>query len=414
MHILVIGAGIVGVSTALALARAGHSVCVIDQSNDVAMGASFANAGLISPGHSFSWAEPGVFSMLARSVFGKVDGFGIGKPWDPRLWPWGLRFIRQSNLARWRANSRAAIRLSAYSRDLLAGDSIVPLAAYGGTAAGILYLSPAGSPASASELELLREAGEPFEVVAGNDLRQLEPGFGDAAASMFGSAVFCPRDATGDARRYAACASDHARAMGVTFQLQTKVLQLLTHADRIRGVVTDTGTVNADAIVVCAGAASRLLLRPLGYRLPIQAVSGYSLTFRAPSLTRLTRGGVSIQHKIAWASFGDNEIRFTGFADVGTPADAVITDRFAALQRFAVRLVPAVASVVPERWIGQRPMTPDGIPVLGASAHGGLYLNCGHGAMGWTMARGCAQLLVDEVSARPLGIDISSYRFSRF
>lgn len=414
MHVIVVGAGVVGMATALRLALDGHTVEVMEAAAMPASGASFANAGLISPGHCFSWAEPGVVPMALKSLFGGVAGFGIARPLHPALWRWGWRFARQSTLPRWLANSAAALSLSRYSRTVHARLGLIAPARYGGRSAGILYCYGPGAGPAQAELDLLRQAGEGYEVLDGAALLDREPVLGAARGLRFETAVHCPGDATGDARRYALAACEAARERGARVHVSTPVGALVVSAGRVRGVATPRGVFAADAVVVAAGEASAALLRPLGYAAPVYPVTGYSLTFAARDLPPLRRGGVSATHKIAWSPLGEQAIRMTGFADVGTPGRATQTRRLAQLRAFATALMPALAAVEPSAWVGRRPMTPDGLPVLGAGAHPGLYLNFGHGAMGWTMASGSAQVIAHLLQGTAPEIDAAPFRVQRF
>lgn len=420
-RVIVIGAGIVGVSTALALAEAGHHVEVYEAAPEQALGASFANAGLISPGHCFSWAEPGALGVFVRSLFGRAEGLGVTRLLSPRLWRWGWQFWRHSTARRWEQDSRAALALSAYSRNVhfaaAADASGIALADYGGAHQGILYLYQQGQTPRAIEKQMLADAGEPVQTIAGADLASVEPLLAHAH-KRFAQGVLCPQDGSGNARAYAAAALRRARALGVRFHFETAVRALITDGapqPRIRAIALDAGQVEADVFVLAAGLASAQLARPLGYRLPIYPVTGYSITFRHQEDIAPAVAAVSLADKIAWAGFGPGVIRFTGFADIGPQGSAALSEkRFAALEQFARSMFAPLARVEPQRWIGQRPMTPDGIPLLGRSAHANLLLNCGHGAMGWTMASGCAQIISALVAGRSPAIDCTPYRWNRF
>ncbi|WP_432240948.1 FAD-dependent oxidoreductase [Herbaspirillum robiniae] len=418
-HVIVIGAGVVGVSTALALAEAGHRVEVYEAASEAAQGASFANAGLISPGHCFSWAEPGALGVFVKSLFGKADGLGVTRLMSPSLWRWGWQFWRHSSAAQWERDSRAALALSAYSRDVhfaaARGNGVAP-ALYGGAERGILYLYQQGQSPRAIEKDMLASAGEPVRQVDAAGLAQIEPLL-QQAGQRFEQGVYCPNDGTGNASEYTAAALQRAQALGVHFHFNAPVQRLLVKGDRIAGVELQhsVGVVRADTVVMAAGLASASLLKPLGYDLPIYPVTGYSITFHHEEDFEPAVGAVSLADKIAWAGFGRGVVRFTGFADIGPRgSEALGEKRFAALESFARRIYPQLTHCRPQRWIGQRPMTPDGIPVLGASRHANLLLNCGHGAMGWTMAGGCAQIVCDLVAGRAPAIDCAPYRWNRF
>lgn len=415
MHVLVIGAGVVGASTALELARHGCQVTVVEGGSEPGLGASHANAGLLSPGHSFSWAAPGVLKDLFGIAMGRNDGLGIASRRDPALWRWGIRFLRECRHNRWHANSQAAIALAAYSRALMREQRVPPESSYSGARNGILYLYVDASRIAPEELALLDACKERYDRLEAGDLHDIEPLL-SVGKQQFGAAVYCADDATGDARLFTTAAVDEARRLGAVFSFGEPVERLLARNGRIEEVRTRNRTLKTDAVVLTAGLQSANLARSLGYRLPIHPVTGYSITYTHPhdfgSQPRV--GAVSAPHKIAWASFG-NRVRFTGYADIGIPRnDAHIHARFEALERFAHNIYPAARRIVPSRWMGQRPMTPDGLPIIGASRHGNLYFNCGHGAMGWTMACGSARLLRDAMTGSESGIDSRAYRWSRF
>lgn len=413
MKVLVIGAGVVGTCTALALRRRGHEVMLIDAGAEPATGASHANAGLISPGHCFSWAEPGIVRVALQSLLGRSDGLGICAPLSPALWRWGWLFAREGTEARWLENSRAALALSAYSRDCQFQPQALPPETYGGRHAGIVYLYGAADTPGAHDARLLQAAGEPFETLDAPALLQCEPLL-EASAIRFAKGVFSPRDGTGDAARYARAALAAFEQLGGIARWSERVQQVLVRAGQAVGVRTDRNEHRADAVVVAAGLQSRALLRPLGIDLPIFPVAGYSISYENVAGALPTRGAVSIAHKIAWASFAPRSVRFTGFADVGTPDAARRARRFAALDAFARQIMPSLAGAQRRQWVGARPMTPDNLPFLGASGMPGLWLNCGHGAMGWTMAHGSAQTIADLLEGQAACLDLAPYRARRY
>lgn len=412
MRVVVVGAGVVGAATALALAEQGHSVDVLEQAGAPACRASHANAGLISPGHCFSWAEPGAVRAAVGALFGGGQGLGVCQPWAPSLWRWGALFAREATPRRWFENSAAALALSAYSRDALFDSVAIDPQAYGGRREGIVYLYGDQHGPGEDESRLLRAAGEPFHVLDGPSLAQREPALASSTIRFTG-AVFCPRDGTGDAARFSHAAFARAAALGARVHFSQRAVGMVHRAGRVTGVATAQQTYPADAVVVAAGLASRELLAGIGYRLPIHPVSGYSLTYSQVPQLHPRGGAVSVAHKVAWASFGER-LRFTGFADVGTPGPRRQAQRFRALEAFATAVCPPLAQAQPERWVGQRPMTPDNLPFLGGSRHAGLFFNCGHGAMGWTMACGSARVVADLIDGRAPGLDLAPYRWDRF
>lgn len=413
MRIVVVGAGIVGTVTALALAREGHEVHILEGADEPARGASHANAGLISPGHCFSWAEPGVAGIALKSLLGLGDGIGICPPWTSSLLRWGALFAREGTRHRWLSNSKAALALAAYSRDLLFDASDIPLEAYGGRHAGILYLYGENDKPGPYDEVLLGAAGEAFMRLDHVQLLSYEPMLRTAKVK-FARAMFCPNDGTGDAARYATAALEKAVQLGAKARFGERVLRLDISGKTVSGVQTDRCFYRADAVVVTAGLSSRQLLASAGYRLPIYPVTGYSISYQVASSSRPRVGAVSIPHKVAWAAFGEEIVRFTGFADIGIPGSVKVEERFRALEAFACKVYPEIRDTKPLRWVGQRPMTPDNLPFLGAGEHSNLWLNCGHGAMGWTMACGSARILTDLILGRAPALDLSPYRWDRY
>jgi D-amino-acid dehydrogenase len=412
MRIVVVGAGIAGAVTALTLAREGCQVEVLESGPFAATGASFANAGLVSPGHCFSWAEPGVASVALQSLLGRGDGISVSPPWTPSLWRWGALFAREATRDRWMANSKAALALAAYSRDLQFGANDVPLDSYGGRHGGILYLYGQGNRPGPHDQALLNAAGEAFETLDDQQLLEREPIL-RTARQKFDSAVFCPNDGTGDAARYARAALDEAIRLGATVRFGETVRRFEVRGTSVAGVQTDRALYLADAVVVAAGLASRRLLATTGCSLPIHPVTGYSISYEVASSSRPCVGAVSIPHKVAWAAFGET-VRFTGFADIGIPGPAKVEERFRALQAFGGSIYPEIEHATPSRWVGQRPMTPDNLPFLGASGLSNLWLNCGHGAMGWTMACGSARVIADLILGHEPALDLEPFRWDRY
>lgn len=413
MKILVIGAGVVGSSCALELQRRGHAVTLLEAAAQPATGASHANAGLISPGHCFSWAEPGIATVALKSLLGLSDGLGICAPLSPALWRWACLFAREATAPRWLANSRAALALSAYSRDCHFQPDALPADRYGGRHAGILYLYGPHDTPGAHDADLLRAADETFEWLDASSVGRCEPAL-DHSAIRFEKGMFCPNDGTGDAARFAHAALAAFERLGGSARFGERVAHIDVRAGRAVGVRTPSAHYGADAVVVTAGLQSRALLRPLGIDLPIYPVAGYSITYENVSGTLPTTGAVSIAHKIAWASFAPGSVRFTGFADVGAPNAQRRARRLAALDAFARSIIPSVAGAQRKEWVGSRPMTPDNLPFLGGCAVDNLWLNCGHGAMGWTMANGSAQIMGDLLDGKNAALDLTPYRADRY
>ncbi|MEG0244918.1 MAG: FAD-dependent oxidoreductase [Pseudomonas sp.] len=412
MHIIVVGAGISGTVTALTLAQEGHSVEIIEGAQAPATGASFANAGLISPGHCFSWAEPGVVGVALKSLFGIGEGLGIYGPWTPALARWATLFAREATQTRWLTNSKAALALAGYSRDLQFKHAGISQDEYGGRHKGILYLYGEGQTPGPHDAALLRAAGEPFEALDPPAVLECEPLL-KTARVQFAKGIYCAQDGTGDAARYATAALKKAIQLGTTARFGERVLGFDIRGGVAKGVHTDKGYRHADLVVATAGLASRQLLASIGHNLPIHPVTGYSISYESPPGQKPSVGAVSIPHKVAWASFGET-LRFTGFADVGVPGESTVHKRFAELGRFAEEVCPSLKDRTALKWVGQRPMTPDNLPFLGVSHVPNVLLNCGHGAMGWTMACGSARIICDLAAGRKPALNLEPYHWNRY
>jgi D-amino-acid dehydrogenase len=413
MNIVVVGCGIVGVCTAMALHRRGHTVTVIEAASDAALVTSYANAGLLSPGHCFSWAEPGIARGILKAFLTGADYPRIGTPRNKALFRWLRRFIAQSSPTAWQHNSYHALRLSQLSRDVHFREEIIPLHAYDAARNGLLYLYKAATMPAESELKLLQDAGEPFHILHGDALRAKEPALQRTENHVFETGTYCEKDAYGDARLYAQESIRLAQQSGVNVLWNTSVKEIMVQQDRVTGVSTNNGFIPSEGCIITSGQGSVSLLNALGYDLFIQPISGYSLTYQGVQGERPQHAGVSIADKIAWAPFGQDRIRFTGFADVGMPSKRLAQQRFASLKAFAQQLCPSVQEAESLPWIGQRPMTPDGLPYIGQGAHQGLYLNCGHGAMGWTMAHGSAHVLAQVIENQQPDIELHPFRYDR-
>lgn len=411
MRIAVIGAGVIGASTALDLVQDGHEVIVIERNDAPAQGASHANACLISPGHCFSWAEPGAVRAALKALFTMGEGFGICDPWRPSLWLWALLFAREASPDRWRENSLAAVALATLSRDLLfRDDHPVPPQRWAGRRNGILYLHAAGR--NPEEDRLLQASGEPHVHFDRMQTLQQES-FLAPASIAFEQSTFCPADATGDAARFTVEALEVAVALGAAVHYGTAVHGFELVQSRVVAVRTSAAMFDVDAVVVAAGLQSRELFRLLGHIVPIYPATGYSMTYRGVDALP-SSAGVSLLHKVAWAPLDDSTLRLTGFADVGSPADHVVARRFEALEDFAQRLHPQLVGLQGTRWVGQRPMTPDSLPFLGTSAVTNVYANCGHGAMGWTLSAASARTITQLVRGQPADLDLVPFALDRF
>jgi len=406
---LVLGGGVVGVTTAYFLAKAGHEVTVVEEKDGLGLEATAANAGIIAPGHSFAWASPRAPRMLWHSLRGAETAIRVRLAPDLRLYTWGLRFLRECTAEWARRNTLIKLRLCQYSQAVMNELVRTERLEYHAITKGALYLyrDPAELEAGTKKMALLAEHGQKQEILDASEVAKLDPVFEPVRGKIAG-AIRDLGDSSGDARVFVENLARICRdRFGVAFRLGARVTALRAAADRIDAAVTTEGALTADNYVLALGVGAPIVARTAGVRLPIYPAKGYSSTFPLkPGGLAPTIPGVDEQWLVGWSRLGD-QLRLTSTAEFAgydwgwTPRD------FNNILRLARDLFPDAADY--ER--GQyraclRPMTPDGPPILGLGRHRNLFLNCGHGHMGWTMACGTARTVADLMTGRMPELDL--------
>ena len=409
MKTLVLGGGVVGVTTAYFLAKAGHEVTILEEKDGLGLEASAGNAGIIAPGHSFAWASPRAPAMLLRSLRGDETAIRVRLAPDPHLYTWGLRFLRECTAPRARRNTLIKLRLCQYSQGVLNDVARAEGIEYDAIAQGALYLyrDPAELEAGVKKMALLAEHGQKQEILDANAVAKLDPVF-EPVKSRIAGAIRDLGDASGDSRLFTEKLGALCRdRLGVGVKLGSRIIALRSGGDRIDGVVTNDGVLTADSYVLALGVGSPIVARTVGVSLPIYPAKGYSSTFplwpggRAPIIP-----GVDERWLVAWSRLGDrlrltSTAEFAGYDWGWTPRD------FNNILRFARDVFPeAVDFDRGESRACLRPMTPDGPPILGLGRHRNLFFNSGHGHMGWTMACGTARIVADLMSGRMPELDL--------
>jgi D-amino-acid dehydrogenase len=406
---LVLGGGVVGVTTAYFLARAGHEVTLVEQQDALGLEATGGNAGIIAPGHSFAWASPRAPHMLWQSLRGAETAIRVRLTADPQLYAWGLRFLRECTSARARRNTLIKLRLCQYSQgvlnELVRSEGI----RYHAITNGAIYLhrDPAELEAGIKKMALLGEHGQRQEILDASALARLEPAFEPVKTKIAG-AIRDLGDSSGDSRIFTEELARIARDKhGVSLRLGTRVSALRANADRVEGVETSAGFLTADRYVLALGVGAPLIARTAGVRLPIYPAKGYSSTFPLKSGGLApTISGVDEQWLVGWSRLGDrlrltSTAEFAGYDWGWTPRD------FNNIMRLARDLFPDAADYEHGEYRAcLRPMTPDGPPILGLGRHRNLFFNCGHGHMGWTMACGTARIVADLMTGRMPDLDL--------
>jgi len=416
MRVLVLGSGVIGVTSAWYLARAGFEVTVIDRQAGPADETSFANAGQISPGYASPWAAPGVPLKALKWLFSKHAPLAIKPGLDPNQYLWLAQMLRNCTTERYAINKARMVRLSEYSRDSLDELRAETGIDYEGRQLGTtqLFRTQSQLDGAAKDIAVLREYGVPFELLDRDGIARVEPALASVSDKLVG-ALRLPNDQTGDCNLFTRRLAAMAAAAGVEFRYGQDVQALETHNGRISGAIVNGRRETADRYVLALGSYTPKLLAPLGIRLPVYPLKGYSLTLpitdaaMAPTSTILDES-----YKVAITRF-DQRIRVGGMAEVAGYDLSLSAQRRATLEKVVGDLYPRGGDLArAEFWTGLRPATPDGTPVVGATALGNLFLNTGHGTLGWTMACGSGRYLADLMASRMPqisgeGLDISRY-----
>jgi D-amino-acid dehydrogenase len=416
MRVAVLGSGVIGVTTAYYLALAGHEVTVIDRQPGPALETSFANAGEISPGYASPWAAPDIPRKAIKWLFMRYAPLILRPRADPQMIAWMIMLLGNCTSARYVRNKARMMRLAGFSREMLIGLRADTGIQYDQRMRGTLQLfrNAHQFDGMAKDVAVLRESGLPFEVLDRQGCTAAEPGLAFAREPFVGG-LRLPDDETGDCFKFTNALAEMAAARGVGFQFDTTIEAIETDARGVTAVRTSCGAVQADAYVVALGSFSPALVRPLGLCLPVYPVKGYSITTpviredRAPQSTLMDE-----TYKIAITRLGDR-IRVGGMAEVSGFNTSLPASRRATLVRSVGSLFPEAGDLEAARfWSGLRPMTPDGPPVIGATAIANLFLNTGHGTLGWTMACGSGQVLADIISGRKSAIEVEDLSLARY
>lgn len=416
MKVLVLGGGVIGVSTAYYLARGGADVTVVDRQAGVALETSFANAGQVSPGYSTPWAAPGIPLKAMKWLFQKHAPLAIRPDGSLFQLRWMLQMLANCNPRSYSENKARMLRLAEYSRDCLRELRAETGIHYEERSRGTLQLfrSAAQVEAAQRDVEVLRELGVEHQLLDRVGLASAEPALARVSDRLVGG-LRLPNDETGDCQLFTTRLAALAASLGVRFQMAATIDGFDTEGGRISAVRVGGERLTADRIVLAAGSYSRGLMKALGLSIPVYPVKGYSLTVplidaeRAPVSTVLDE-----TYKIAITRF-DDRIRVGGMAELAGFDLGLNPKRRATLEMVTHDLFPGGGDLPrAEFWTGLRPMTPDGTPIVGATPISNLYVNTGHGTLGWTMATGSGQLMADLVLGRQPAIRADDLSLARY
>ena len=415
MRVVVLGAGVIGVTSAYQLMKAGHEVTVVDRQPGPALETSFANAGEVSFGYCSPWAAPGIPKKAIKWLLMEHAPLILRPKVDGAMISWLVQMLRNCTSGRYAINKSRMLRIADYSRESFAQIRQETGIQYDHQMLGTLQLfrTEAQLEASAKDVKALKADGIPCEVLDPAGCIAQEPALARARDKIVGG-LLTPLDETGDCFKFTNALMALAADKGVTFRWGETIQRILTEGGRATGAVTDKGTIKADAVVVALGSFSPMMLREHGIKLPVYPVKGYSLTVPITDASLAPESTVMDEsYKIAITRLGDR-IRVGGMAEISGYNNRLDPARRRTLEHSVSDLFPGGDLSKATFWSGLRPMTPDGTPVIGATAVKGLYLNTGHGTLGWTMSTGSARVIADMVSGTKTDIDATDLGYTRY
>lgn len=417
MRVVVMGAGVIGVTTAYYLARGRAEVVVLDRQAGPGLETSYANAGELSYGMTSPWAAPGVPMKALKWLFMKRRPLFIWPLISPTMWKWGLQMLANCNDERYRINKGRMVRISNYSRDVMPDLIEETGIEYDGRAQGTLQLFRTAKQMkdSKADQEILAEYDSPYEVLGRDACIAAEPALAEVRNKFVGG-LRLTADRTGDCRMFTMALADKCAEMGVEFQYGQTIRGIAVENGRVAGVDTEiAGRITGDRYVCALGSYGPKVLKPIGVNLPVYPVKGYSVTLPVTDDAFAPQSTIMDEtHKVAITRLGDR-IRVAGTAEIAGYSNRLGPHATDTVKHVISDLFPKGGDISKaEGWTGLRPMTPDGTPVLGPSRYDNLFLNTGHGTLGWTMACGSGRAVADVVMGRKPEIDFDGLTWERY
>ena len=416
MKVIIVGAGVVGITTAYYLEAEGHEVTVVERQDRAGMETSFANAGQLCRYTARPWAGPSVPAMIFREMGRASAPYLVRLRFDPQMWRWLVSFLAQCRTSKYQKTRSNLLRIAIHSSnlmdDLIARENID----FDHCRYGVLHLF--------QDQKSLDHASEDERRFANADIRgetldyascvAIEPALNQCQTSFAGG-ILHQHEQTGDAHQFTAKLARILADRGVSFEYGVEVQKFITEGESVSSLITNGGTIKADAIVIGAATNSAKLLSPMCPNLPIYPVKGYSITIPTGGYNGAPKIGIhDSSRKIGFSRLGDR-LRVAGTAEFGAPNTQPSQSRIEALRDRARTIFPGAGNFeAAQTWAGLRPMTPDGAPVLGQTKWKNLFVNTGHGSLGWSLACGSGRILADLLAGRTPGIDLSGLTVDRF
>jgi D-amino-acid dehydrogenase len=416
MNIIILGAGVIGVTTAYFLNRAGHEVIVIDQATAAGLGASFANGGQLSYSYTDALANPAILPQLPKLLLGREPAFHLKLSFDPALWNWGRQFLHNCTKVRATFNTTNVLRLALYSRSIvhqLVTEQQIEFD-YRRNGKLHIYANAQDLQKAVDTMALKNQWGCQQQLLSATECLVKEPALRQLAGKIVGG-IFSPLDEAGDSYKFTLALAKLCEASKntVQFRYDTVVNRLVVENGRIAEVQTNTGKVRGDAVVLCLGAESALIGHTIGLKLPIYPLKGYSLTVPATAAAPVVNI-TDAQRKVVYCRLGD-KLRIAGTVELGGYKATMNELQVQNIIKAAKDSFPAAGDYQQiTRWVGLRPATPDSVPLLGRTPYPNLYLNTGHGMLGWTLACGSAVVVSDIINQIKPAIDLRGLTMERF
>jgi D-amino-acid dehydrogenase len=416
MKIVILGAGVIGTTSAYYLAKAGHEVTVLERQPAPGLETSFANAGEVSPGYSAPWAGPGIPMKAIKWLMMRHSPLAIHPSFDPQMWRWVTQMLMNCTTKRYEINKGRMLRMAEYSRDVLQQLRSDTGISYDERTQGTLQLfrNQQQLDASETDIAILKSYDVPYESLDKAACLKVEPALAQVQHKFVG-ALRLPGDETGDCFKFTQNLAKLAEGLGVKFKYGVSIERLMTEGDKMTGVMTSEGLVTADSYVLALGSYSPILLRDLGIKIPVYPIKGYSITVPITDAASAPESTIMDEtYKVAITRLGDR-IRVGGTAEIAGYNLELRPARRATLEHSVTDLFPNGGDVSrAEFWTGLRPMTPDGTPIVGPTPFRNLFLNTGHGTLGWTMACGSGQFIADVVSGKRPAISTEGLFMDRY
>lgn len=416
MKIIILGSGVIGTASAYYLALAGHEVTVIERQDGSALETSFANAGEVSPGYSAPWAGPGVPIKAVKWLLMQHSPLVIKPALDPAMWRWVFQMLLNCTHRAYGINKGRMVKLAEYSRDCMIELRKDTNIQYDERMQGTLQLfrTQKQLDGAHTDIDILKQYQVPYELLNPQECLKSEPALRHVQGKYVGG-LRLPNDETGDCFKFTQTLAKMAQALGVKFEYGVHVQGLQQSGDKIEKILTSRGDMTADRYVLALGSYSPKLLAPLGIKVPVYPIKGYSITVPITDASGAPESTVMDEtFKVAITRLGDR-IRVGGTAEIAGYDLNLREPRRETLVHSVSDLFPRGGDISKAQfWCGLRPMTPDGTPVLGPTKLSNLFLNTGHGTLGWTMACGSGRVLADLISGKKTEINTDGLFIDRY